>query len=52
MPLTRKGRKVLARMKKHYGPEKGERVFYASINAGKLKGVERYPRGRGRKKKS
>jgi hypothetical protein len=24
----------------HYGAEKGKRVFYASINSGKLKGVE------------
>ena len=23
-------------MQKHYGPEKAERVFYASANAGKL----------------
>jgi len=39
MPLTAKGRKVLAAMKRQYGPKKGEQVFYASINAGKLKGV-------------
>jgi len=40
MPLTEKGRKILAAMRAQYGPEKGERVFYASINAGKIKGVE------------
>lgn len=39
MPLTAKGEKVLAAMKKEYGPEKGERVFYASANKGKIKGV-------------
>ena len=47
MPLTKKGQTILASMKKQYGDEKGERVFYASINAGKIKGVE----GRRRKKK-
>jgi len=34
MPLTDTGEKVLRRMKKEYGPEKGEEVFYRSINAG------------------
>jgi hypothetical protein len=28
-------------MKKTYGPKKGEKVFYASKNAGKIKGVDR-----------
>jgi len=46
MPLTRKGNKILRSMKAQYGAEKGERVFYASRNAGKIKGVERAPRGR------
>ena len=41
MPLTKKGRKIMARMKAEYGPKKGEQVFYASRNAGKFKGVER-----------
>ena len=41
MPLTAKGKKILASMKKQYGSEKGERVFYASINSGKIKGAER-----------
>jgi hypothetical protein len=40
MPLTDKGRKILASMKEQYGEEKGERVFYASINAGKITGAE------------
>jgi hypothetical protein len=35
VPLTRSGSKVLSSMKSQYGPEKGERVFYASINKGK-----------------
>jgi hypothetical protein len=28
-------------MKKSYGAKKGEQVFYATKNAGKLKGVEK-----------
>jgi hypothetical protein len=39
MPLTKKGRKILRAMKREYGPEKGERVFYASINKGTIKGA-------------
>ena len=40
MPLTEKGKKVLRSMKKTYGKKKAKNVFYAMINAGKLKGVE------------
>ena len=40
MPLTNKGKKILAGMKDEYGSEKGEQVFYASKNKGKIKGVE------------
>lgn len=35
MPLTKSGAKVERAMQKTYGPEKGKRVFYASINKGK-----------------
>lgn len=41
MPLTKKGRKVKASMKKTYGAKKGERIFYASENKGAIKGVSR-----------
>jgi hypothetical protein len=41
MPLTSKGKKIMTAMKKEYGPEKGERVFYASANKGKIKGVHK-----------
>lgn len=41
MPLTKKGRKVKAAMQEHYGSEKGEQVFYASQNAGKIKGTHK-----------
>ena len=44
MPLTQKGKKVLANMKKEYGAKKGERVFYASVNKGTVKGAERKTR--------
>ena len=40
MPLTKKGQKIMRAMKSEYGGKRGERVFYASINAGKIKGVE------------
>jgi hypothetical protein len=40
MPLTGKGEKILANMKEQYGAEKGERVFYASKNAGEIEGVD------------
>lgn len=42
MPLTKKGRKIKAAMTKTYGKKKGERVFYASENAGTIKGVAKY----------
>jgi hypothetical protein len=40
MPLTAKGRKILASMRKQYG-RRAEEVFYASRNKGKIRGVER-----------
>ena len=40
MPLTEKGGKIKRRMTKTYG-KKGESVFHASINKGKIKGAER-----------
>lgn len=46
MPLTRKGKQVMSAMKREYGAEKGERVFYASENKGTIKGVHKAKRGR------
>ena len=40
MPLTKKGKEILAAMKRTYGKEKGEKVFYASINKGTITGAE------------
>ena len=40
MPLTDKGKDIMQSMKRTYGGKKGEQVFYATANAGKIKGVE------------
>jgi len=45
MPLTKKGSKIMGAMKDQYGKKKGEQVFYASKNAGKIKGVEKKQKG-------
>lgn len=39
MPLTAKGRKIKSAMQKEYGKKKGEKIFYATENKGKIKGV-------------
>lgn len=39
MPLNAKGKKIKKAMAKTYGEKKGEKVFYASENAGKIKNV-------------
>ncbi len=41
MPITPKGKEIMSAMKNEYGSKKGEQVFYASKNAGKIKGVEK-----------
>lgn len=41
MPLNEKGEKILRAMKKEYGVQKGERIFYSSINSGRISNVER-----------
>jgi hypothetical protein len=41
MPLTKKGTKIMKAMKEQYGAKKAKRVFYASRNANKIKGVDR-----------
>jgi len=41
MPLTKKGRKIKRAMIDQYGKEKGKKVFYASENKGRLKGIKR-----------
>jgi hypothetical protein len=39
MLKTKKGKKIMSAMKEEYGDKKGEQVFYASKNAGKITGV-------------
>jgi len=41
MPLSDKGRKIMSAMKRQYGDKGGERVFYASANKGRIRGVEK-----------
>lgn len=42
MPMTPKGKKIMRSMAKTYGDkETAERVFYASRNAGRIKGVDK-----------
>ena len=40
MPLTKKGKRILASMRETYGDD-AEKVFYASANSGKIKGVHK-----------
>ena len=40
MPLTKKGKKIMKSMKKSYGKKRGEQIFYATKNKGKVKGVD------------
>ena len=46
MPLTKKGEKIKAAMKKEYGAKKGEQIFYASENKGSIKGVTKKVKGK------
>lgn len=48
MPITKSGEKVLRRLKKEYGEQKGEEVFYAMINARKP-GTEKWHGKKGKK---
>ncbi len=48
MPLTGKGEKIMGSMKAQYGPSKGESVFYASANKGRIKGVHGKKASKGR----
>ena len=41
MPLNEKGKKIMKSMRKQYGKQRGEQVFYASKNKGTIKGVEK-----------
>ena len=45
MPLTEKGKKIMNSMQRTYGGKKGEQVFYATANAGKIRDVEEKAKG-------
>ena len=47
MPLNKKGKKIKKAMIKQYGKKKGESVFYAMENSGKLKKVKKLRGGGG-----
>ena len=40
VPLSKKGKKIMASMKAHYGSKKGRSVFCASKKKGNIKGVD------------
>ena len=40
MPLTKKGEELIKSMHEQYGKKKGDEVFYASRNEGKITSVE------------
>ncbi len=48
MPLTPRGKKIMKSMKEQYGKKKGEKVFYAMENSGKLKKIKKLSVGGGR----
>ncbi len=41
MPVTKKGKEIMDAMIKEYGAKKGKEVYYASQNAGKIKGTHK-----------
>jgi hypothetical protein len=45
MPLNSKGKKIKAKMEKQYGSKKGQSIFYAMENSGKLKGITKASKG-------
>jgi len=52
MPLTEKGKKIKAAMKKQYGAKKGEQVFYASQQKSTITGtdIKSYGKRHGKKR--
>ena len=41
MPKTKKGKKIHRAMRKTYGKKEGDKVFYASQNAGTITGTHK-----------
>jgi hypothetical protein len=42
MPLTRRGKKMKKSMEKEYGKKRGDRIFYATENKRKGRGIRRF----------
>lgn len=40
MPLTKKGKEIMAAMAKQYGAKKAKSVFYGAKNKGTISGVD------------
>ena len=50
MPMTGKGKRIMRSMMRSYkSASKAKRVFYASANSGKIKGMHRKRSRRGRR---
>jgi hypothetical protein len=41
MPMSKAGQKIMANLKKEYGEKKGEGVFYAMENQGRIPGMKK-----------
>jgi hypothetical protein len=41
MPLSKAGKKIKAKLEKHYGEKKGEGIFYAMENKGEIPGMNK-----------
>ncbi len=41
MPLTKKGAKILKKMRKTYGAKRGKEIFYKSQRKGTIKGTHK-----------
>ena len=41
MPLTKKGMKILRKMRETYDAKKAKQVFYSSLNKKRIKGVHK-----------
>jgi hypothetical protein len=51
MPYTKKEAKIKRAMQKQYGKDKGESIFYASVNKGNLGEASKKRHARRRKRK-
>jgi hypothetical protein len=50
MPMNKKGKKIMKAMEKTYGKKDAKSVFYATMNKGKIKGVEKKAPAKKKKK--